>query len=242
MGVLIRNCATRRRCAQPNDLDPRHASRGRAADSSQPVPGHAGGQAKTDRQSATKRLQPGGDSDGRGQFGIEHRRAPPTGELGRGAGKHACLAAAGGRRESIASDDRRRRWIRQYEHVQYGSPAPQGTGQPLGHSSGYHANLEIDPLDGAGYASVRSDSAPSGRVTPVPGQLAPGQYGVVQAGGAIPSGMPRGMGAKTPVVAVGAPMSAASPSQGAAGTVLGGQPHRRGPARPVGAVHLDRRI
>ena len=48
--------------------------------------------------------------------------------------------------------------------AQYDSPAQQGSGPPpLGHSSGYHGDLDTDAASGAGFAVVRPGSVPPGR-------------------------------------------------------------------------------
>jgi hypothetical protein len=131
---------------------------------------------------------------------------------------------------------------------QNGSLAPQIAGQPpLGHSSGYLGNPEFDLADGAG-ATVRPGTAPYGQLPPAAGQLTPGQYGtpghgqygVAQAGGTLPSGTPRGATAgRAPVVAVGAPMSASSAPQRAAGSALAPNITAEGGARDQLARYIS---
>jgi hypothetical protein len=118
------------------------------------------------------------------------------------------------------------------------SVAQQGSGAPpLGHSSGYHADLDPDPAQGAGFALVRPGTAPPGRAT-IAGQVDPVQFSVADRG-VIPPSMPRGTVAKPPVVAAGVPMNASSSPQRAASVSLGANITAEGGARDQLARYIS---
>ncbi len=115
--------------------------------------------------------------------------------------------------------------------AQYDSPAQQGSGPPLlGHSSGYHGDLDADAAPGAGFAVVRPGTVPPGRVT-VAGDVISQLDGGVPPGGTIPSGPARSAGGKAPMVAVGAPMSASPAPPRGTGAALGANITAEGGAR-----------